>query len=169
MGSNVAEAYLNKAFAQGYGTSRHRTVLTFGHVQRGPIVEACVLAGEKVGKSIDELDILNVGVGSGNHREDLCWSYLAFSGNGVLSGRMVDFDISSEMLRIANLRLKFWDTKVSDEFTVLKVEAYYDSIKELIFAHLYKEGYNCTNHLCLIAYLKEKMKDLDFLRGYHTP
>jgi len=43
----------------------------------------------------------------------------------------------------------------------LKVEAYYDIIKELLFAHLYKNGYNCTNHLCLIAYLKEKIKDFE--------
>ncbi|MBI4738088.1 hypothetical protein HY772_00720 [Candidatus Woesearchaeota archaeon] len=63
---------------------------------------------------------------------------------------------------MANLRLKFWDKKVADEFIVLKVEAYYDIIKELIFAHLYKNGYNCTNHLCLIAYIREKIKDFDF-------
>ena len=66
------------------------------------------------------------------------------------------------MLLMANLRLKFWDKKITDEFIVLKVEAYYDIIKELLFAHLYKNGYNYTNHLCLIAYLKEKIKEFDF-------
>jgi len=30
------------------------------------------------------------------------------------------------MLLMANLRLKFWDKKITDEFIVLKVEAYYD-------------------------------------------
>ena len=35
------------------------------------------------------------------------------------------------MLMISNLRPKFWDKKVADEFIVLKVEAYYDIIKEL--------------------------------------
>ena len=73
-----------------------------------------------------------------------------------------DEERSNQMLIMANLRLKFWDKKVADEFIVLKVEAYYDIIKELIFAQLYKSGYNCSNHLCLIAYLKEKIKDFDF-------
>ena len=81
---------------------------------------------------------------------------------GIISQSTPDEERSNQMLMMANLRLKFWDKKVADEFIVLKVEAYYDIIKELLFAHLYKNGYNCTNHLCLIDYLKEKMKDFDF-------
>jgi len=73
-----------------------------------------------------------------------------------------DEERSKQMLMMANLRLKFWDDDVAEEFIVLKVEAYYNIIQELIFAHLYKRGYNCTNHLCLIAYLKEKIKNFDF-------
>ncbi len=80
----------------------------------------------------------------------------------IITQSIPDDERSNQMLIMANLRLKFWDKKVADEFVVLKVEAYYDIIKELIFAHLYKSGYNCTNHLCLIAYLKEKIKDFDF-------
>ena len=80
----------------------------------------------------------------------------------IITQSTPDEERSNQMLIIANLRLKFWDKKVADEFIVLKVEAYYDIIKELLFAHLYKNGYNCTNHLCLIAYLKEKIKDFDF-------
>ena len=82
--------------------------------------------------------------------------------NGIITKVIPDQERSNQMLIMANIRLNFWDKKVADEFIVLKVEAYYDIIKELIFAHLYKNGYNCTNHLCLIAYLKEKMKDFDF-------
>ena len=81
---------------------------------------------------------------------------------GIITQNVPDEERSNQMLIMANLRLKFWDKKVADEFIVLKVEAYYDIIKELLFAHLYKSGYNCTNHLCLIAYLKEKIKDFDF-------
>ena len=81
---------------------------------------------------------------------------------GIITQNVPDEERSNQMLIMANLRLKFWDKKVADEFIVLKVEAYYDIIKELLFAHLYKNGYNCTNHLCLIAYLKEKIKDFDF-------
>lgn len=81
---------------------------------------------------------------------------------GIITKTIPDEERASQMLQMANLRLKFWDRKLADEFTALKVEAYYDIIKELIFAHLYKNGYNCTNHLCLIAYLAEKFKDFDF-------
>ncbi len=80
----------------------------------------------------------------------------------IITKTVPDEERSNQMLIMANLRLKFWDKKVADEFVVLKVEAYYDVIKELLFAHIYKNGYNCTNHLCLIAYLKEKIKDFDF-------
>ncbi len=80
----------------------------------------------------------------------------------IITKTVPDDERSNQMLQMAKLRLKFWDKKVTEEFTVLKVEAYYDIIKELIFAHLYKNGYNSTNHLCLIAYLKEKIKDFDF-------
>ena len=81
---------------------------------------------------------------------------------GIITQNVPDEERSNQMLMMANLRLKFWDKKITDEFIVLKVEAYYDIIKELLFAHLYKNGYNCTNHLCLIAYLKEKIKEFDF-------
>lgn len=81
---------------------------------------------------------------------------------GIITQPGSDQERSNQMLIMADLRLKFWEKKIPDQFIVLKVEAYYDIIKELIFAHLYKNGYNCTNHLCLIAYLKEKIKDFDF-------
>ena len=81
---------------------------------------------------------------------------------GIITQSVPDEERSNQMLMMANLRLKFWNKKVADEFIVLKVEAYYDIIKELIFAHLYKNAYNCTNHLCLIAYLKENIKEFDF-------
>lgn len=80
----------------------------------------------------------------------------------IITMSIPDEERASQMLQMADLRLKFWNKKIPAEFTVLKIEAYYDIIKELIFAHLYKNGYNCTNHLCLIPYLKEKMKDFDF-------
>ena len=73
----------------------------------------------------------------------------------IITKTVPDEERKDQMAKMADLRLKFWDKKIPDEFTVLKVEAYYDVIKELIFANIFKDGYNCTNHLCLIAYLKE--------------
>ena len=50
---------------------------------------------------------------------------------GIITQSTPDEERSNQMLMMANLRLKFWDKKVADEFIVLKVEAYYDIIKEL--------------------------------------
>ena len=82
--------------------------------------------------------------------------------NGIITKTMPDEERAKQILKMAVIRLEFWSVKVDDKFIALKVEAYYDIIKELIFANIYKNGYNCTNHLCLIAYLKEKMNDFDF-------
>ncbi len=80
----------------------------------------------------------------------------------IITKTTPDKERSLQMLNMANLRLEFWDKKINDKFIALKVEAYYDIIKELIFAHMYKNGFNCTNHLCLIAYLREKFENFDF-------
>lgn len=81
---------------------------------------------------------------------------------GIITETQTDEERANQMLQMANLRLELWNKKVDEKFIALKVEAYYNIIKELIFAHIYKNGYNCTNHLCLIAYLKEKIHDFDF-------
>lgn len=84
---------------------------------------------------------------------------------GIITKTTPDSERSSQMIKMANLRLKFWNKKIDDEFVALKVEAYYDIIKELIFAILYKNGYNCSNHICLISYLKENVTNFDFEIG----
>ena len=73
-----------------------------------------------------------------------------------------DIERSNKILEMADLRLEFWNKKIDNKFVTLKIEAYYDIIKELIFAHLYKNGFNCTNHSCLIAYIKEKLQDFEY-------
>jgi len=73
-----------------------------------------------------------------------------------------DTERSKKMVQMAEIRLEFWEKEVDKKHSSLKVEAYYDIIKELIFAHIYKNGYNCKNHICLIAYLKEHMSNFDF-------
>ena len=49
----------------------------------------------------------------------------------IITKTVPDEERANQMLQMSNLRLKFWDKKISDEFTVLKVEDYYDIIKEL--------------------------------------
>lgn len=80
----------------------------------------------------------------------------------IITKSIPDNERAVQITSMAKLRLEFWNKKVDDKFIALKVEAYYDIIKELIFAHMYKNGFNCTNHLCLIAYLKEKFEYFDF-------
>ena len=84
---------------------------------------------------------------------------------GIITKTVEDKERSKQMLKMADTRFEFWNKQIAEKYTALKVEAYYDIIKELVFAHLYKNGYNCINHLCLIAYLKEKFKDFDFEIG----
>lgn len=81
---------------------------------------------------------------------------------GIITEGAPDNERSKQMLSMANIRLEFWDRKIEDKFIALKVEAYYDIIKELAFAHMYRRGFNCTNHLCLIAHLKKHISGFDF-------
>lgn len=80
----------------------------------------------------------------------------------IITETVPDEERATQMLNMSNLRMEFWEKVVDPKVIALKVEAYYNIIKELIFAHIYKNGFNCTNHLCLIAYLREKFEDFDF-------
>ncbi|MBU1974121.1 MAG: hypothetical protein KKH52_01880, partial [Nanoarchaeota archaeon] len=48
----------------------------------------------------------------------------------VITETQPDEERSKQMLQMANLRLEFWNKDVGDKFIALKVEAYYDVIKE---------------------------------------
>jgi len=71
---------------------------------------------------------------------------------GIITKTESDKERSKQMLEMANTRLKFWNKNIDEEFTALKVEAYYDIIKELVFTHVYKEGFNCKNHIFLFPF-----------------
>lgn len=73
-----------------------------------------------------------------------------------------DDEKSKQIMDMAMLRLEFWENKIDERFTVLKIEAYYEIIKELTLSLIYKEGYNCINHQCLIAYLTNNVKGFDY-------
>ncbi|MBU4502778.1 MAG: hypothetical protein KKA79_09355, partial [Nanoarchaeota archaeon] len=57
-----------------------------------------------------------------------------------------DEERAKELIKTAMLRLEFWDRKIENRFAAFKVEAYYEIIKELMLALLYKKGYNSSNH-----------------------
>lgn len=74
----------------------------------------------------------------------------------------IDKERSQSLEKIALLRLEFIQTINESKYLFKKIEEYYEVIKELILANMYLKGYNCTNHICLIAYLKEFYEGFEF-------
>ncbi len=81
---------------------------------------------------------------------------------GIVTKGEVDIERSKQMVAMASTRFDFWNRAVEDKYLSLKVEGYYEVIKELIFAHMYLQGFNCTNHLCLISYLRKNIANFDY-------
>ena len=81
---------------------------------------------------------------------------------GIAKEAVPDFECAAHTTSMAMLRFEFWDRKIDPKFSALKAEAYYEIIKELIFAILYKKCFDCSNHVCLISYLAEHAADFDY-------
>ncbi len=62
-----------------------------------------------------------------------------------------------QMERMALLREDFLQHHVDQKYIVLKLEAYYDIVKELLYSNLYKNGYNCSDPSCLVAYVEHHL------------
>ncbi|MDD3175107.1 MAG: hypothetical protein PHU51_01365 [Candidatus Nanoarchaeia archaeon] len=71
-----------------------------------------------------------------------------------------DLERSQSLLNISKLRFAFWKNTQAPDF--LKVEGYYEVIKELLLSLIYQKGLNCLNHICLIAFLEEFYPNLNF-------
>ena len=63
---------------------------------------------------------------------------------------------------MAELRLEFWKQQTDKKFSSLRVEGYYEIIKECIYAHMYANGYTCKNHICLIAYIQQYISNFEY-------
>lgn len=63
-----------------------------------------------------------------------------------------------QMERMALLREDFLEHHRDEKYIVLKLEAYYDIVKELLYANLYKNGYSCTDPQCLVAYVEHHLR-----------
>ena len=59
---------------------------------------------------------------------------------GIAKEAVPDFERAAHTTSMAMLRFEFWDRKIDPKFSALKAEAYYEIIKELIFAILYKNA-----------------------------
>lgn len=69
---------------------------------------------------------------------------------------------ANEIFALAELRYEFWCKEQDKKYFLLKIEAYYEIIKELLFALLANEGFKCSNHLCLVEYFKEKFPEKNY-------
>lgn len=65
--------------------------------------------------------------------------------------------LAIQMERMALVREEFLQHHVDQKFIALKLEAYYDIIKELLYAHMYKNGYACADHEWLVGYFEHHL------------
>ncbi len=59
-----------------------------------------------------------------------------------------------QMERMAQLREEFLQKPFEEKFLSLKIEAYYDIIRELLHAHMYKNGFSCIHDPLLLIYAR---------------
>lgn len=87
---------------EDYRSDKHRSVKFNNDVQRYPIIYACRDQARRLKKPLEELDVLNIGVGGGQQRYDLCICSLGLGCGRVSDHRLVDFDVSQTMLDAAS-------------------------------------------------------------------
>ena len=59
-----------------------------------------------------------------------------------------------QMQKMALLREEFLEEEIDEKFIALQLEAYYDIIKELLYAHMYRQGFVCNSPSYLPLYAK---------------
>lgn len=87
--------------AKSYGTDAHKTTKLFHGTQRLAILLACRRTAATLGKRLEELDVLTIGVGDGQQRRDLCILSLGIYGQRIKDSRLTELDISAGMLQVA--------------------------------------------------------------------
>jgi len=65
-------------------------------------------------------------------------------------------EMSNSLIKLANIRLADIDKLTN---TTLKIESYYEIIKELLTALLASEGYKSYSHECLISFARDKFSN----------
>jgi hypothetical protein len=69
---------------------------------------------------------------------------------------------AKQLLDLAFLRISFWENQNEQKYSVLKVEAYYEIIKELAFSLMSLMEYNSSNHLCMLAFLHHSLPNYQY-------
>ena len=76
----------------------------------------------------------------------------------IIRGRK-DHARALQMEEMALLREEYLHQKFETKFLALKLEAHYDIIKELLYAHMYKQGFSCNHDLLLLVYAQHHFHD----------
>jgi SAM-dependent methyltransferase len=98
--TNVTSVY--DLLGEDYFSKKHRSVEFNNDVQRFPIIYACIHQAKRLNRPLEELDVLNIGVGGGQQRSDLCICSLGLGCGRVSDHRLVDLDVSQTMLEVAS-------------------------------------------------------------------
>jgi len=107
-----------------YYSSKHKSVKFNNDVQKRSLYYECVAQSERLNRPLEELDVLNIGVGGGLQRIDLCLHRDVFGQGSVSEHKLVDFDISQVMLGYAK--------KILPSKTYLKiVEKTKENVKQI--------------------------------------
>lgn len=100
--SNDAIKKVYDEFGYSYYSREHKTIGYFNMIQAFTIRIAFSEQASFLKKKLEEVDVLNIGVGNGQHCEQLCLPiYKHAMGERVRWDRITDFDISSVMLEAA--------------------------------------------------------------------
>jgi len=70
-----------------------------------------------------------------------------------------DIEMAKSIMKMIEIRSKAVETLINEEFVSLKLEGYYEVIKEGITALMAVDGYRTLSHEVLIGYLKEFYND----------
>ncbi len=101
--ANITSVY--DRLGETYCSSKHKSVKFSNDVQKPSLYYECVAQAERLDKSLEELDVLNIGVGGDRQRIDLCLHRDIFGQGRVSEHKLVDFDISQVMLDYAKKAL----------------------------------------------------------------
>jgi len=82
-----------------YCSSKHKSVQFNNDVQKPSLYYECVAQAERLNRPLEELDVLNIGIGGNWQRFDLCLHRpFDFDRGRASEHKLVDFDISQIML-----------------------------------------------------------------------
>ena len=95
-------------------------------------------------------------------------SWKALLKQKVIKKTSPDTSAQIQMQRMELLREEFLEETLEGKFQIFRFETYYDCIKDLLYAHLYKKGYSCEHEKYLPLFAQEHLphfkKENEFIK-----